>query len=74
MPRKKIIDDGPETRADTDTNEQETVFRNAESPSGDVNYRECLENYRARSEKDYHSNPGCTYEGRGDRRQGKDKS
>ena len=58
MARKEMINDSPKSRADTDTNEQETVFRDAESSSDNVNNRERLENYRARSDKDYRSNLG----------------
>ena len=47
MVRKEIIDDSPKSCADTDTNEQETVFSDAKSSSDNVNDRERLENYRA---------------------------
>ena len=47
MAREEIIDDSPKSCANTDTNEQQTVFRDAESSPDNVDDRERLENYRA---------------------------
>ena len=45
MLRKEIIDDSPKSHADTDTNEQETVFHDTEFSPDNVDDREGLENH-----------------------------